>query len=678
MQPLESGLCSHPFWGGTGEVISRNYGYNSGIDTTISRISTIADDGGTDAGTVAAYTYLGLNTIVVEDDPQINTELTYMHVSGDTLSSGDGGDEITGLDRFGRVIDQFYYDTSTDTTVSRVQYGYDRDGNVLYADNLVNSAYSELYHANSSTSGDDNSAYDPLSRITSFRRGTLTSSGNNGSTLDTITSGNLNSTTGVPNTNSWSLDAIGNFGSENGTSNTFNSQNEETANGSNSITYDNNGNMLTDEAGEHLTYDAWNHVVKITNSGGSDIGDFTYGPLGLQIINNNGAGNDDYYYSAQGQIIEEYFTAGIYEQYVYGLAYVNDLILRDRNADSNMSTGNLGISGSGLEEREYAEHDSQFSVIALTNSSGTITERVAYDPYGSFTFLTPSWTAGSDGTNYWVALYQGMRLLNDAGVGNFFMTISRIYDAPMGRWISQDGGYWDGRNLYLAFDNNPADLADPAGADPEACDEAQSYLAYFKSAAADAFAAARKLQDAKNKVTFYNTIINGDLSNLANISSDLSQMIDDRDGTNWALSYLDLQVGTSNVLNNPWVQNTNAIGLGMPVVAKYAGKGGGPLAWASYLIGATGIAQKAIVTSTGFRSLYSQTAATEGLLQSTINDLQQQNAQLQLKTADDFSQRDAAQNSIPVLEDDLDLYSSIARSDYAQYLQFKQECEDCD
>lgn len=38
----------------------------------------------------------------------------------------------------------------------------------------------------SSTSGDDSTAYDPLSRITRFRRGTLSSSGTNGSTLDTV------------------------------------------------------------------------------------------------------------------------------------------------------------------------------------------------------------------------------------------------------------------------------------------------------------------------------------------------------------------------------------------------------------------------------------------------------------------------------------------------------------
>jgi len=62
------------------------------------------------------------------------------------------------------------------TSTDDFQYDYDRDGNVLYKKNVVNTAFSELYHANSSTSGDDNTAYDPLGRLTGFSRGTLTSS----------------------------------------------------------------------------------------------------------------------------------------------------------------------------------------------------------------------------------------------------------------------------------------------------------------------------------------------------------------------------------------------------------------------------------------------------------------------------------------------------------------------
>ncbi len=80
---------------------------------------------------------------------------------GDTLATSDGGDQYTGLDRFGRVVDQNWLNTGTAPATDRFQYGYDRDGNVLYKNNLVNSAFSELYHANSTTTGDNNTAYDP-------------------------------------------------------------------------------------------------------------------------------------------------------------------------------------------------------------------------------------------------------------------------------------------------------------------------------------------------------------------------------------------------------------------------------------------------------------------------------------------------------------------------------------
>jgi hypothetical protein len=94
-------------------------------------------------------------------------------------SNGDAGDLYTGLDRFGRVVDQQWVTsdapngTSGDTlgtTTEQFQYGYDQDSNALYRNNLVNSAYSELYHANGAG---ESTAYDPLNRLTSFRRGTL-------------------------------------------------------------------------------------------------------------------------------------------------------------------------------------------------------------------------------------------------------------------------------------------------------------------------------------------------------------------------------------------------------------------------------------------------------------------------------------------------------------------------
>ena len=134
------------------------------------------------------YSYLGLDIIVKRGHPQPGVDLTYIQQSGDSSANTDGGDQYTGLDRFGRVIDQNWVNTSTGSHPERFQYGYDRNGNVLYQANLVNTSQSELYRSNSTASGDSNSAYDPLGRLAAFSRGTLSSSGHNGSQLDTVSS----------------------------------------------------------------------------------------------------------------------------------------------------------------------------------------------------------------------------------------------------------------------------------------------------------------------------------------------------------------------------------------------------------------------------------------------------------------------------------------------------------
>ena len=89
-----------------------------------------------------SYKYLGLDTVVERDHPQNNVNLTYISQTG---STGDAGDQYTGLDRFGRVVDQNWYNTNTATSTDDFQYSYDRDGNVLYRQNVVDAVFSELY-----------------------------------------------------------------------------------------------------------------------------------------------------------------------------------------------------------------------------------------------------------------------------------------------------------------------------------------------------------------------------------------------------------------------------------------------------------------------------------------------------------------------------------------------------
>src|SRR5207245_5508528 len=106
----------------------------NGLADNISRLSSITDSG----TTLESYTYLGLDTVVKRAHAQPGVDLTYIDPNGGT---GDAGDQYTGLDRFGRVVDQRWYNSSTSTYTDRFQYGYDRDNNRLYRDNLVNSSF---------------------------------------------------------------------------------------------------------------------------------------------------------------------------------------------------------------------------------------------------------------------------------------------------------------------------------------------------------------------------------------------------------------------------------------------------------------------------------------------------------------------------------------------------------
>ena len=249
-----------------------DYNYASGLDDSISRLSSISDSD----GTLESYTYLGLETVVERIHPETGINLTYI---SQTSSTGDAGDKYVGLDRFGRVVDQNWYDTGTSSSVDENRYGYNRDSNRTYCENLSNSVFSEVY------------TYDPLGQLASFERGTL----NN--TKDGIT--------GTPSVSqTWGLDAIGNWTSltTNGTTviRTANQLNQYTAIGSATPTYDANGNMTTDETGQQYVYDAWNRLVEVKNSSCTPVASYSFDGLGRRITETHGDTTTALYFSAAG------------------------------------------------------------------------------------------------------------------------------------------------------------------------------------------------------------------------------------------------------------------------------------------------------------------------------------------------------------------------------------------
>ena len=434
-----------------------DYIYNTGLDSAISRVSGLSDDSGTGAGNDQSYTYLGLNTIVQALDGN-GIELTYVKQTGE--SNGDAGDKYIGLDRFGRVDDQRWIPVSNpNSPTDRFQYAYDQDGNVLYKNNLVNSSFSELYHANSTSSGDDNSAYDNLNRIVAFRRGTLSASGNNGSTLDTVSTLNTN----ADSSQSWTLDALGNQSSVTTdgtpTGRTLDAQNQITAVASADLAYDNNGNTTTNENGYTLIYDAWNRLVQVKN-GSTVLASYKYDAAGNRIQQTESSATTNLYYSTKGQVLEERQAGTVFDQNVWGLMYVNQLVVRDDNSIS----GSYGISGSGLGRRIYVQQDANWNASALVSGSGTVLQREDYTPYGIQTTLSASWATTTDA--YGVAYgFQGGRLDDVTGLVHFSDgDFGRDYDAYLGTWTEQDpAGYLNSANLYEYVGSNPEVHGDPSG-----------------------------------------------------------------------------------------------------------------------------------------------------------------------------------------------------------------------
>jgi RHS repeat-associated protein len=397
-----------------------NYNYANGIADTISRLSSISETVNMVTTTLESYSYLGLDTVVKRAHPQPNVDLTYIDPTG---STGDAGDKYTGLDRFGRVVDQRWLVTgSTSNYTDRFQYTYDRDGNRLSRTNAVNTSFNETY------------SYDNLNQLTSFARGT--------------------------HTINWSLDPVGNFSSTTtdggaAVNRTHNKQNEVTQVGTANLMFDSNGNMTTDETGKTLVYDAWNRLVAYKN-GATALASYKYDALGRKIIENPGTQND-LYYSDKWQVLEErsggVSTATI--QYVWSPVYVDALVLRDR------STLNNGT----LDERLYVQQDANWNVTALINTAGSVVERYVYDPYGKQTVLDAGSNTRSTSSYALVTGFQGAR----------FDTTSRL-SILRRRDLSPTLGHWTridplrflpgDNNLYRADFNNPELFTDPFGLEP--------------------------------------------------------------------------------------------------------------------------------------------------------------------------------------------------------------------
>jgi RHS repeat-associated protein len=385
---------------------------------SISRPSSLSDS----TGTLESYKYLGLGTVVERDHPESTLTQTVIDTRG---HPNDSCDQYTGLDRFGRLQELYWYTLtngvpSTAVSVSDLQYVYDADGNVQSEVNLDNMEFSKGFQ------------YDDLNQLTSYSEGS--------------------------HSESYSYDSLGNFTSvttDGGTpvARTANDQNEITSiGGATTPAYDAAGNMTGDETGKTFVYDAWNRLVAVKDSGSATLETFSYDGRNHRVTNTISGTTTDLYYSSQWQVLEEQVSGSDVNRYVWSPVYVNAMVLRDRDTDGNGT----------LDERLWPTEDANWDVTSLVDGSGIVDERYDYKPFGMQTIYSADHSTVRSSSLYSMPIgFQGMRL---DSISELNVADHRWYSPTLMAWTSVDPTRPEPDvNDYMFVNNDPTFYSDPSG-----------------------------------------------------------------------------------------------------------------------------------------------------------------------------------------------------------------------
>jgi RHS repeat-associated protein len=412
-----------------GRTINYEYGIADSNDDILNRFTAVKDG----ATTLVQYVDNGVSTPVKVTYPQPNLVLDY------TISSA--------LNRFNQVTDHAWKKDTAD--IVHIKHGYDRVGNRLYREDVAatanNKAFDELY------------AYDGVNQLVDMQRGTLNS------TKTDVTSKGWEENFAFDATGNWNTfkqDTNGNGTWDLNQSRTHNKANEivTIAGSSNLVASDQNGNMTkvpkpeTRIANYNLVYDAWNRLVEVRDSDNSTkIAEYSYNGLNHRVVKKTYTSGTltetrNFYFNRSWQCLEERVGSTVEQTYVWGLRYIDDLVCRDKGA-----------------ERLYSIADTNWNVVALCDTSGTVQERYAYDAFGKRNVFDADFTLKNVSDYNWSRAFTGQVLDVETGL---MVYRNRFYHTGLGRFLSRDTlGYDDDddENVYRYAINKPNSFVDPQG-----------------------------------------------------------------------------------------------------------------------------------------------------------------------------------------------------------------------
>jgi len=165
------------------------------------------------------------------------------------------------------------------------------------------------------------------------------------------------------------------------------------------------------------------------------------------------------YYTSSWQAIEERLgtdpdSADAALQYVWGIRYIDDLVLRDRDTSE--------LPDGVLNERLHAIQDPNWNVTTIIDDSGNVQERYEYEAYGQIIYLTREFLHRELTSYGWSHTYSGYVL---DGLTSTYSVRARVLSCILGRWMSMDNvSALDSLSLYEYVRSSPLARIDPSGA----------------------------------------------------------------------------------------------------------------------------------------------------------------------------------------------------------------------
>ena len=353
--------------------------------------------------------------------------------------------------------------SATDAYGKTVIYGYDGNGNrtsMTYPGNkLVTYSYDACNHMKSVT--------DWVSHVTTYNyddAGYLVGTTNPNGTTATYGYDIAGRLTGLSNAKADSslianytltLDGVGNHTksvqnepldpiiAENSISYSYDNDNRLAIAGSSACSYDVNGNMKT-HGSDTYSYDFENRLIQDTIGG--VVSKYQYDGIGNRKAVMVPAGTKRFVLDLNGSLThvladtDESGTVNAY--YIYGCGLVSQI--------------------SAANDSRYYHYDVRGSTIALSDPSGNLTDKYAFDPFGKI--------VNSQGSTQNPFKYVGKHGVMDEGNGLTYIR-ARYFTPDLGRFITKDplsGTDGDGQSLnrYVYALNNPIILSDYDGRSP--------------------------------------------------------------------------------------------------------------------------------------------------------------------------------------------------------------------